>query len=129
MAALTLFIFSLLVSTTFSIEDIENSQILGKEERPAFHALPLRLEAEKKEFYFHLYFHEIFDGPGKTTETVINPNPDFPNFGEILIYDVPLWDSLNEKTLIARAQGAAFQADQNTYGWHLTFDIVFESEK
>ncbi|KAF3327431.1 dirigent protein 22-like protein [Carex littledalei] len=126
MAALTLFIFSLLVSTTFAIEDLEKPQVVEKEERPAFQALPLRLAADKKEFYFHVYFHEIFDGVKKTTETVISPNNDFPEFGQIGIMDVPLWSDLNEKTLIARMQGAALQSDQNTYGWHLSCSIEFE---
>ncbi|XP_078182219.1 dirigent protein 20-like isoform X1 [Carex rostrata] len=125
MAALTLFIFSLLVSTTFAIEDLEKPQVVEKEERPAFQALPL-LAADKKEFYFHVYFHEIFDGVNKTTETVISPNTDFPEFGQIGIMDVPLWSDLNQKTIIARMQGATLQSDQKTYGWHLSCSIAFE---
>ena len=73
-----------------------------------------------------MYFNEIFDGPKKTTATVISPNSDFPNFGEIRMMDVPLWDSLNEKKVVARMQGTALQSDQTTYGWHLSCNIVFE---
>ncbi|KAJ1703295.1 hypothetical protein LUZ63_003074 [Rhynchospora breviuscula] len=126
MAALTLFIFSLLVSTTIAIEDFQNIQCTDKEERPAFQALPLQLNAERKQFYFHVYFREIFTGPNSTTTIAASPNSDFPNFGEIGIMDVPLWGHLNETNLIARFQGAAIQSDQKTFGWHLSFSIEFE---
>ncbi|KAJ3707841.1 hypothetical protein LUZ61_011546 [Rhynchospora tenuis] len=111
MAALTLFVFSFLASTTIAIEDFQNTQFTDKEER---------------QFYFHGYFHEIFTGPNNTTTTAVSPNPDFPNFGEISIFDVPLWGYLNGTNLIARCQGAGIQSDQNTLGWHLSFNIVFE---
>ena len=126
MAALTLFIFSLLVSTTFAIEDPDKTQVVETEERPAFQALPLQLGADRKQFYFHVYYHEIFDGANKNSETVINPNSAFPNFGQIGILDVPMWSDLNEQKLIARMQGPNFQSDQTTLGWHLSCNIVFE---
>lgn len=106
MAALTIFIFSLLVSTTFATEDLEKAQVVEKEERPAFQALPLQLDAATKEFYFHMYYRE--------------------NFGEIGITDVLLWDDLNEEKLVARMQGPIFQSDGATYGWHLNCSIEFE---
>ncbi|KAJ1690682.1 hypothetical protein LUZ63_014837 [Rhynchospora breviuscula] len=126
MAALTLFIFSLLVSTTIAIEDLKNTQFTDKEERPVCQALPLQLNADRKQFYFHVYFHEIFTGPNRTTTTAANPNSDFPNFGQILISDVPLWGHLNGTNLIARFQSVATQSDQKTFGWHLSFHIEFE---
>jgi Dirigent-like protein len=128
MASLTLLVFFLLVSTTIAIDETQTTQVFEKEERPAFQALPLQLAAEKKEFYFHVYFNEIFSGKGKNSETIISPNSDFPNFGDIGIMDVPLWADLNQNKLIARAQGAAFQANQNTYGWLVNYNIVFELE-
>ncbi|KAJ4799224.1 Dirigent protein [Rhynchospora pubera] len=126
MAALTLLIFSLLVSTTIAIEDFQSTQCTDKEERPAFQALPLQLNADRKQFYFHVYFHEIFTGSKSTTTAAVSPNSDFPNFGEIGIMDVPLWGYINGTNLIARLQGAAIQSDQKTFGWHLSFNIEFE---
>jgi Dirigent-like protein len=82
---------------------------------------------DKKELYFHLFFREIFEGANKTTETVIDPKSDFPNFGETAIMDVPLWDSLKSEKIIARAQGVSAQSDQKTLGWQLSFNIVFET--
>lgn len=106
MAALTIFIFSLLVSTTFATEDLEKAQVVEKEERPAFQALPLQLGAATKEFYFHMYYRE--------------------NFGEIGITDVLLWDDLSEEKLVARMQGPIFQSDGTTYGWHMNCSIEFK---
>ncbi|KAJ4730695.1 Dirigent protein [Rhynchospora pubera] len=126
MAALTLSIFSLLVSTTIAIEDFQNTQFTYKEEWCPFQTLPLQLNADRKQFYFQVYFHEIFTGPNSTTTAAANPNSDFPNFGEILIMDVPLWGHLNGTNLIARLQGVATQSDQKTFGWHLSFHIEFE---
>ncbi|KAJ1700424.1 hypothetical protein LUZ63_000203 [Rhynchospora breviuscula] len=125
MAALPLFIFSLLVSTTIAIENLQNTQVIDVEERMTFRALPRQLTTHKQ-FYFHVYFHEIFYGPNNTTVTSARPNSDFPNFGEISIFDVPLWDSQDANKLIARAQGASIQSDQKTIAWHLSFNIVFE---
>ncbi|KAJ4758389.1 Dirigent protein [Rhynchospora pubera] len=129
MAALTLFIFSLLVSTTIALEDFQNTQGTEKEERPAFQALPLQLNADLKQFYFHVYLHQIFDGDKKNTITAISPNSDFPNFGQLSIMDAPLWGYLNQTNLIARAQGVSIQSDQKTYGWHMSFNIEFEMKE
>lgn len=54
----SLFIFPLLLSTTFAIEYLENTHEVIKEERPTFQALPLKL-GDTKEFYFHVYTHEV----------------------------------------------------------------------
>jgi Dirigent-like protein len=90
-------------------------------------ASPSELYGDKKELYFHLYFHEIFEGANQTSVRVIDPKSDFPNFGETWIMDVPLWDSLKAEKIIARVQGVSVQSDQKTIGWQLSFNIVFET--
>ncbi|KAJ4747811.1 Dirigent protein [Rhynchospora pubera] len=117
------------MSTTIAIEDFQNTQGTEKEERPAFQALPLQLNADLKQFYFHVYLHQIFDGDKKNTITAISPNSDFPNFGQLSIMDAPLWGYLNQTNLIARAQGVSIQSDQKTYGWHMSFNIEFEMKE
>jgi Dirigent-like protein len=127
MAALTLSVFFLLASTALAIDETQNTGAV-KEERPAFQALPRQLLGGWIEFSFHLYLNEIFSGPDNTTETVVSWNSEYPNFGDIMIMDEPLWDDLKKTKLVARAQGAAFQANKNVFSWLLAYNIVFELE-